>query len=154
MDPLTKEIMIKLLVAAVLGIVVGFERWYKSKPAGIRTYALVAMGSALFTILSVRGFGAGTVAFDPSRIAAQVVVGIGFIGAGLIFLRGGSVQGLTTAAGIWVSAAIGMASALGFYSVAVYTAIMTLVILWGVRFLEAKMYRPPKDHAEQPEIDD
>src|SRR3989344_4414604 len=96
-DPVAVQIAGKLALAAFLGALIGFERWFRAKPAGIRTHALVALGSALFTVLSVTGFGGFA---DPSRIASQVVVGVGFIGAGIIFLRGTSVQGLTTAAGV------------------------------------------------------
>ncbi|MEK7566863.1 MAG: MgtC/SapB family protein [Patescibacteria group bacterium] len=153
MDPLTREIMIKILLALILGLIVGFERWYKGKAAGIRTYALVSMGSALFTVLSVHGFGQsfGT---DPSRVAAQVVVGVGFIGAGLIFFRDGGVRGLTTAAGIWASSAIGMAVGVGFYSVAIYTVFLTLLILAGIRFIEKMMPRPPEKDRESSDASD
>ena len=153
MDPLTREIMVKILLALILGLIVGFERWYKGKAAGIRTYALVSMGSALFTVLSVHGFvqSFGT---DPSRIAAQVVVGVGFIGAGLIFFRDGGVRGLTTAAGIWASSAIGMAVGVGFYSVAIYTVFLTLLILAGIRFIEKIMPRPPEKDRESSDASD
>ncbi len=142
LDPLTAQMFQELLVAALLGGLVGFERWYKAKPAGIRTHALVALGSALFTILSVHGFGAFA---DPSHIAANIVVGVGFIGAGIIFLRGSSVQGLTTAAGVWTSAAIGMAAGIGFYEVAVYTAALVLLIVFAVGIIERKMPRADRN---------
>src|SRR3989338_3218948 len=108
MDPLTQEIMSRILLATILGFIIGFERFYKHKEAGIRTHALVAMGAALFTAISIFGFEGGGMR-DPARVAAQIVVGIGFIGAGLIFLKGHEVRGLTTAAGVWAAAAIGMA---------------------------------------------
>ncbi|MBI1956953.1 MAG: MgtC/SapB family protein [Candidatus Niyogibacteria bacterium] len=137
-DAQTLVIFGELALAAFLGAVIGFERWYKAKPAGIRTHALVAMGSALFTILSVHGFGGFA---DPSRVASQVVVGVGFIGAGIIFLRGTSVQGLTTAAGVWVSAAIGMAIGLGFYEVSVFTAVLAILIIFLVGIIEHRLPR-------------
>ncbi|MBI2038844.1 MAG: MgtC/SapB family protein [Candidatus Niyogibacteria bacterium] len=137
-DPATLEIFWELALAAVLGAAIGFERWYKAKPAGIRTHALVALGSALFTILSAQGFGAFA---DPSRVAAQIVTGIGFIGAGIIFLRGTSVQGLTTAAGVWVSAAIGMAVGLGFYEVSIFAALLVIFIIFLIGVIEHRLPR-------------
>ena len=145
-DPVAVQIAGKLALAAFLGALIGFERWYRAKPAGIRTHALVALGSALFTVLSVTGFGGFA---DPSRIASQVVVGVGFIGAGIIFLRGTSVQGLTTAAGVWVSAAIGMAVGLGFYQVGVYAAALVLSIVFLIGIFEQKIARK-----NQPEDDE
>ena len=145
-DPVAVQIAGKLALAAFLGALIGFERWYRAKPAGIRTHALVALGSALFTVLSVTGFGGFA---DPSRIASQVVVGVGFIGAGIIFLRGTSVQGLTTAAGVWVSAAIGMAVGLGFYQVGVYAAALVLSIVFLIGIFEQKVPRK-----NQPEDDE
>ena len=145
-DPMALEIAGELALAAALGILVGFERWYQAKPAGIRTHALVAMGSALFTILSAQGFGAFA---DPSRVASQIVTGIGFIGAGIIFLRGTSVQGLTTAAGVWVAAAIGMAVGLGFYSVAIFTAFLVVAIVFLIGLIEHRMARGGDSRDEQ-----
>lgn len=140
MDILTFRIIVQLFVAVFLGLAIGFEREYRGKPAGLRTYGLVALGAALFTIISVEGFGSGG-AFDPSRIASQVVVGVGFIGAGIIFVQGGSVHGLTTAAGLWTAAAIGMAVGIGFYAVAIYATSLTIIILWAIRKLEGRMIR-------------
>lgn len=140
-DFLTTETiwMIKqLTLAAVLGMVIGFEREHRRKPAGLRTYALVALGAALFTVLSSASV-LGT-SFDPARIAANVVVGIGFIGGGLIFMRGGHMEGLTTAAGLWATAAIGMAAGFGLSAIAVYAAILVLVVLWALRFLENQIH--------------
>lgn len=133
--------MFQIILAAFLGMAVGFEREKRGKPAGLRTHALVSMGSALFTILSVTGFASfvGNTSYDPSRIASQVVVGIGFLGAGIIFFAQNKVQGLTTAAGVWVSATIGMAVGLKFYALSVLTSILTILILWWVRSLERKM---------------
>ncbi|KKT84183.1 MAG: Mg2+ transporter-C (MgtC) family protein [Candidatus Giovannonibacteria bacterium GW2011_GWC2_44_9] len=141
-DFLTPEIiwMIKqLTLAAVLGMAIGFEREHRRKPAGLRTYTLVAIGAALFTILSSASV-LGT-AFDPARIAANIVVGIGFIGGGLIFRKGEHMEGLTTAAGLWATAAIGMAAGFGLYAIAVYATILTLLVLWALRSLENKIHQ-------------
>lgn len=116
---------IRVLIAAVLGIILGFERQRSNKDAGLRTYALVAAGSALFTVLSIEGFEAA----DTSRVAAQIVTGIGFLGAGLIFRQGVSVQGLTTAAGLWSVAAIGMAAGTGLWGLAIVVAAIILLVL-------------------------
>src|SRR3989338_6968731 len=115
-DPVLQEMMLRILLAAILGLVVGFERWYKGKAAGIRTYAFVSMGSALFTVLSIYGFG-GAYGVDPSRVAAQVVVGIGFFCAGLIFLRETEVPARPPAGVFWPPAAMGMAVGLGFSAI-------------------------------------
>ena len=116
-----------------MGAAIGFEREYHAKEAGLRTHLLVALGSCLFMILSIYGFdfmlGRDHVSFDPSRIAAQVVTGIGFIGAGTIILQKQVVRGLTTAAGLWVTAAIGLACGNGMYWVALITTVIVLVSL-------------------------
>lgn len=140
-DQTSLIMILQVFLAALLGMVIGFEREKAGKPAGIRTYMLVSMGSALFTILSVNGFNSfiGTVGYDPSRIASQIVVGIGFLGAGIIFFTKTEARGLTTAAAVWVSAAIGMAVGLKFYYLAVFTTLLTYAILWFVRELEAKL---------------
>jgi putative Mg2+ transporter-C (MgtC) family protein len=120
------EALLRLALAAALGGAIGLEREYHRKPAGLRTNMLIALGSALFSILSVElGAGAGS----PDRIAAQVVTGIGFLGAGAILRSGENVHGLTTAATIWVNAAIGMAAGLGSYVVAAVAATLTLIVL-------------------------
>jgi putative Mg2+ transporter-C (MgtC) family protein len=128
------EALVRLALAAVLGGAVGLEREYRHKPAGLRTNMLIALGSALFSILSVElGAGAGS----PDRIAAQVVTGIGFLGAGAILRSGDHIHGLTTAATIWVNAAIGMAAGLGSYTVATVAAGITLVVLVLLPWMEA-----------------
>ena len=123
----------RLLTATVLGAVIGFEREYHAKEAGIRTHLLVALGACLFMILSVYGFDfmleRDHVSFDPSRIASQVVTGIGFIGAGTIILQKQMVRGLTTAAGLWVTAAIGLACGNGMFIIAAVTTVIVLVSL-------------------------
>ncbi|GMR01692.1 MAG: hypothetical protein BMS9Abin20_0011 [Acidimicrobiia bacterium] len=116
---------VRVLIAAVIGVVLGLERQSSNKDAGPRTYALVASGSALFTVLSIEAFADA----DPSRVAAQIVTGIGFLGAGIIFRQGMSVQGLTTAAGLWSVAAIGMAAGAGLWVLAVIVAVIVLAVL-------------------------
>lgn len=131
----------QLLLASGLGALVGMEREHVGKAAGIRTFSLVCLGSALFTIISVDGFSFLTdrgISYDPSRMAGQVVLGVGFIGAGLIVFRGFRVEGLTTASGMWVAAAIGVAIGVGFYFIATFASVLVLVILYLLRRLEAK----------------
>ncbi len=122
------EIVLRLLLAAVLGAIVGFQRERAGKQAGLRTHILICVGAALFTVTSSYGFGIGS---DPSRIAAGVVVGIGFLGAGVIIHReGGIVGGLTTAATVWAVAGLGLAVGSGLYIAAsVATAIVLIALL-------------------------
>ena len=113
---MTVEFILRILAAAGMGAVIGLERELRSKEAGIRTHFLVALGSALFMIISAYGFeGAQAGRFDVARVAAQVVTGIGFLGAGVIIFQKNSVHGLTTAAGLWVTAAIGLGCGGGMY---------------------------------------
>jgi putative Mg2+ transporter-C (MgtC) family protein len=134
------EIFLRLSVAALLGSVVGLERHRSDKAAGMRTHMLVSLGAALFTIVSVHGFDREIrtmrLPLDPSRIAAQVVSGIGFLGAGTILRRNGTVLGLTTAASIWAVAAVGLATGCGLYVAAVATTILMLVVLAVVKRIE------------------
>lgn len=123
----------QLALAAVLGGIIGFEREHEHKEAGIRTHALVAMGSTLFSAISLYAVSGASV--DPSRIMSQVVVGVGFLSAGIIIFRNERVQGLTTAAGLWVCAAIGMAVAVGWYQVAVLTALIVTIVLHVMRHI-------------------
>lgn len=129
---MTLEITLRLFVALLLGGIIGIEREFRSKDAGFRTHFLVALGSALFCIVSQYGFGADLK--DSSRVAAQVVSGIGFLGAGTIIFRKNMVHGLTTAAGLWVTAAIGLACGTGMYAAA---GIATGMILLGLEVLNA-----------------
>lgn len=135
------EILTRLVVAALLGAVVGLEREYRRKPAGVRTDILVAVGTTVMTIVSVEvaRFSASSAAVDVSRIVSQVLPGIGFIGAGTILQAKGHVEGLTTAASIWLVAGIGMAVGLGLYPLAVMATVLgvvSLVILHVVRLPE------------------
>src|SRR5207253_6592361 len=140
------ESLLRLALAAVLGGLIGVERELREREAGLRTHLLVAVGSALFTIVSAYGFkefltsGANVVRADPTRIAAQIVTGIGFLGAGAIIRQGLAVRGLTTAATLWVVAAIGMASGAGYYSAAVITTVLVLVSLWPLRILAYRIF--------------
>ena len=133
------DIGLRLLLAAGLGCAIGIEREVRDREAGIRTHLLVALGSCLFTIISAYGFhsflasGEAVVRADPTRIAAQIVTGIGFLGAGAIIREGLSVRGLTTAGSLWVSAAIGMAAGAGWYVAAIGTTALTIVALWPLR---------------------
>ena len=116
----------RLIAAGVFGGALGYEREQADKPAGMRTLALVAMGAALFTLVSSMAFGQ---AAEPSRIAASIVTGIGFVGGGVIFRTGLTVVGVTTAATIWVSAAIGMATGAGMYILSVAATLLAVGVL-------------------------
>ena len=128
-------ICLKLILASFLGVVIGFERKTFGKPAGSRTYAMVALGSALFTIISLEGF-VNVANFDPTRIASQIVVGIGFIGAGLIIFHKQHIEGLTTAAALWATSAVGMAIGIGWYIIATVAAILIWIVVF-VLFLNS-----------------
>jgi putative Mg2+ transporter-C (MgtC) family protein len=134
----TLVIFLQLFLAMVLGMAVGAERSIAGKTAGMRTYALVSMGSALFIIISsiVTSAYLGVVNFDPLRVAAGVVTGIGFIGAGVIIFRETSLRGMTTAAGLWVAAGIGMAVGFQLYLIAVFAAALTLFVFTAMWFIE------------------
>ncbi|GAB6981717.1 MgtC/SapB family protein [Prevotella dentasini] len=124
------ENSLRLVVALLLGGIIGLEREFRAKDAGFRTHFLVALGAALFTIISQYGFGDGVK--DTSRVAAQVVSGIGFLGAGLIVFQKNVVRGLTTAAGLWVTAAVGMACGVGMYWTA---CLVTALVLAGLEIV-------------------
>lgn len=148
----TAELVIRLIVAALLGGLIGMERELRERYAGLRTHLLVSVGAALFTIVSVYAwkafdFGAAGVSFDPSRIAAGIVTGIGFIGAGAILRHGFFVRGLKTAASLWVAAAIGLAAGMGYYSAAVVTTVVVVVTLWPLRVLSQRLFA--RYHAEE-----
>ncbi len=132
------QIIYQLLLAAFLGALIGVEREYKGKKAGLQTYTLVALGSCLFTIISL--LLAGIDSLDSSIVTA-IAIGMGFIVAGAIFHGEGGVQGLTTAAGLWVTAAVGLAVGARFYLLAITTAFLTLIILAGFGILEGKIFR-------------
>lgn len=140
MTSLTTECLLRIAAAAVLGGLIGLEREYRAKDAGMRTHFLVALGSALFMIVSQYGFRDVLAAYekvnlDPSRIASQVVTGIGFVGAGLIIFQRSVIRGLTTAAGLWVTAAIGLTCGAGLYALAAATTALVLLCLEALHTL-------------------
>ena len=135
------EIFLQLILAAFLGGVVGLEREHKKKGAGLRTYTLVSLGAAFFTVTAFEVFNNfHTQAFDSSRIIGQIVLGIGFIGGGLIIHKEMQIQGLTTAAGLWVVAGIGAAVGAKIYLPAIFVAILSLIILAGLRKVEKRFF--------------
>ncbi|MEE9366319.1 MAG: MgtC/SapB family protein [Dehalococcoidales bacterium] len=125
--PIELEMVLRLLLAAALGAIIGYQRERAGKQAGLRTHILISVGAALISLLSIYGFGAAS---DPARVAAGVVVGVGFLGAGVILHRqGGIVAGLTTAATIWVVAGIGLAAGTGLYIIAAVATALVLGVL-------------------------
>ncbi len=133
------EIIIRLAIAVGLGLLIGAERLLVKEAAGMKTHALVSLGAAVFVVISEMiafKYGGGIAGFDPSRIASQVIVGIGFLGAGSIILHGGRLVGLTTAGGLWVTAGIGMAAGFGFYGLAIVATLLVLFILLAVNLFE------------------
>ncbi|HXF95394.1 MAG TPA: MgtC/SapB family protein [Gemmatimonadales bacterium] len=137
-EVLRLDLLLQLVLATVLGGAVGLERELSGKPAGLRTNILICMGSVIFTQLSLTLGGAGA---DPTRVAAQIVTGVGFIGAGTILHARGAVVGLTSAATIWVVAAIGVALGAGYYLEALGTTILVLLVLQGLRWVEGFLER-------------
>jgi putative Mg2+ transporter-C (MgtC) family protein len=139
------DALLRLSVACALGAAIGFEREIRDREAGIRTHLLVSLGAALFTVVSAYGFhaflasGDNIVRTDPTRIAAQIVTGIGFLGAGAIIREGLSIRGLTTAATLWVVAAIGMACGAGYYWPAAAATVLTILALWPLRLLAYRL---------------
>lgn len=135
------DIILRLLIAAVLGGIIGYERESFHKPAGLRSHVFVSLGSALFTILAISGFTHlyEVTSIDPTRIVAAILTGVGFIGAGVIIHRSDHhVEGITTAATLWVSAGIGIATALDHYLTAVTTVLISLVVLLGLERIKPK----------------
>ncbi|MEO8852763.1 MAG: MgtC/SapB family protein [Ginsengibacter sp.] len=138
------EILFRLFLAALFGALVGLERERKDWTAGMRTHMMVCLGSALIMLVSTYGFsdilGTPNVVLDPSRIAAQVVSGIGFIGAGtILFMRQGRIRGLTTASGLWTVAAIGLATGGGMYFAAGAATVLAIIILWALQPIENRI---------------
>ena len=146
---LSLELVGRLVLAGALGALIGAEREYRAKTAGTRTHFLVALGSALLMIVSQYGFMdpavAGTHTADAARVAAQIVSGIGFLGAGTILVQKHVVHGLTTAAGMWVAAGIGMASAGGLYAIAIVATVLSLVGLELFGFIRFRRRRRKDD---------
>ena len=123
---LDAQMFLRLLIAVVLGALVGYERERAGKSAGVRTHGMVCLGAALFAVVSVYGFGG---VGDPARVAAQIVTGIGFLGAGAILHQSSGVQGLTTAASLWVTAALGLAVGVGMLVMSLATAVLVFLLL-------------------------
>lgn len=142
--------VVRVIIAFLLGAVVGFERERVNQPAGLRTHMLVAAGAACFSIASVYGFDTLQKEADLARVAANIVSGVGFLGAAAIFRTGSSVRGLTTAAGIWITAAIGMLAGLGLIVLAVTTTVLT----WGTLFMlkSLPIRHNPTAHMGEPSI--
>ena len=132
------ELFFRLIAAAVLGAAIGIERQARDQPAGMRTHLLVSVGSAAFTILSIYGFQAP--GSDPSRVAAQIVTGIWFLGAGAILKFGFNVRGLTTAASLWAVAAVGMGAGAGAWGVAIGTTVIVILSLGPLRLVEHRLF--------------
>ena len=136
------ELILRIALAGLLGGLVGLEREFSDQPAGFRTHILVSFGAALFTIVGAYGVadfyagGENVVRFDPTRIAAQVVTGIGFLGAGAILRQGITIRGLTTAASLWVTAAIGLAAGLGYFEGALAVSLGALLVLYPIKQIE------------------
>ena len=140
------DILIRLVLASMFGGLIGLERERKDWAAGLRTHMMVSVGSCLIMIVSSFGFsdilGTANVSLDPSRVASQVITGIGFIGAGtILFIKQGTIRGLTTASGLWTVAAIGLATGGGLYFAAGATTIIALIILWAIKPLEERFSR-------------
>jgi putative Mg2+ transporter-C (MgtC) family protein len=140
------ELTFRIGLAAGLGAAIGLERELREREAGLRTHLLVALGSALFTLVSAYAWSDWSfsnrsgIVFDPTRIAAQIVTGVGFLGAGAIIRQGLTVRGLTTAATLWAVAAIGMAVGAGYYSAAIITTVVVIVSLWPLRVLAYRVF--------------
>ncbi|MBC9785074.1 MgtC/SapB family protein [Heliobacterium chlorum] len=135
--PLYDEITQRLLLSLLLGFIMGYQRTKHHKPGGVRTHALVALGSCLMTLVGGYGFTENEVVHDPLRVAAQIVSGVGFIGAGIIYRQGANyIVGLTTAAAIWVAAGLGIACGAGLYYPAFLTTFLVMVLFQSHRWLE------------------
>jgi len=140
------QIMLRLTLSVILGGLIGLERQLHRSHAGLRTHILVSLGSCLIMLTSLYVFDIyiGKASVDPSRIAAGIVTGIGFLGAGTIMQDKQGVRGLTTAASLWVVAGIGLATGVGFYTASMFTTILALVVLFFLRYLENLMIKGPK----------
>lgn len=144
------DFAVRLVVAAGMGMALGVERELREQAAGLRTHILVAIGACLFTIVSAYGFEGfeGSAPVDPSRVAAQIVTGIGFLGAGAIMREGLSVRGLTTAASLWITAAVGMAVGVGMYWASGVAVAITIVSLLALRPFRRRL----RGRAERPNL--
>lgn len=148
-------ILMRILFSVILGSVIGFEREMTNKSAGLRTQIMVCLGSCLFTILSIYGFSTAVTLYpigDPSRVAAQIITGIGFIGAGTVLRQGLTVTGLTTASTLWIVAAIGMACGCGKLDIAVVSTVLAFAILVLIRFVEMRFISGNLKHLKKVKI--
>ncbi|MFE0026474.1 MgtC/SapB family protein [Amycolatopsis sp. NPDC059021] len=150
----TAEMVLRLATGVGLGIVIGVERQYRARMAGLRTNALVAAGATLFVLLSSYGFGGLAGTADPTRVAAQIVSGIGFLGAGVILRDGLSIRGLNTAATLWCSAAVGSLAGAGLYSVAAAGTVVVVAVNLALRPLGRAIDRRPESGDETPSVYD
>ena len=149
------EAGLRLVVALFLGAVIGWEREARGRPAGLRTHMMVSLGSAAFTLAGLallgeyaRGEEVGGVRADPLRVLSGIVGGVGFLGAGAIIQAGGQVRGMTTAAGLWVVAAVGLAVGSGLYAIAAFVTVLSLATLLLMRTLEERVFESGDDGAE------
>lgn len=146
----TLEMLLRIGAGMGLGTVIGLERQYRARMAGLRTNALVAVGSTLFVLLSAHGFVGDSGTADPTRVAAQIVSGIGFLGAGVILRDGLSVRGLNTAATLWCAAAVGALCGVGLFSVAAAGTVVVVAVNVALRFVGRVVDRRPENGGEQP----
>ncbi len=137
--------VVRLLLALAVGAAIGLERERRGRPAGLRTFILVALGSCLYMLVGIYVAGTNDRG-DPGRVAAQVVTGIGFLGGGLLVRTGDTVRGLTTSAGIWAVAALGLAAGAGMYFITVVGTVLVLVVLAILRELEAKYFKTKEEN--------
>ncbi|MCK5590961.1 MAG: MgtC/SapB family protein [Candidatus Pacebacteria bacterium] len=142
------DVVIRLILAMLLGCLVGSERLFAGKTASMRTYSLVSLGSTVYVVVSllVTNQYIQITSFDPLRMASQVVVGVGFLGAGLIVFKDSKLNGLTTAAGLWLSAAVGVAVGYGLFELAIMASFLTLFIFVVLGFLKKKLQKMPSLH--------
>lgn len=141
------DIFIRLILALLLGSLLGVERLFAGKTAGMRTYSLVSMGSAVFVLVGLEVtqwfLSVGHFSFDPMRMGSQIVVGVGFLGAGLIIFRDEKIWGLTTAAGLWLAASVGIAAGFGLFEIAILATLLTLFIFTVLGFIKKKLEQAP-----------
>jgi putative Mg2+ transporter-C (MgtC) family protein len=135
------QIIYQLLLSVFLGSLLGIERKYKKKEAGLQTYSLVCLGTCVFTIVTLKINDLFIGSFDILRIIQAVAIGIGFIGAGVIFQHSSGVIGLTTASGLWVTSAVGVAVGIGLYTLAIFATFLSLVVFVGFGLLEFKLFK-------------
>ncbi|KKU82221.1 MAG: MgtC/SapB transporter [Parcubacteria group bacterium GW2011_GWA1_47_8] len=164
-DAHTTDIILKLVLALLLGMLIGLERSIAGKTAGMRTYGLVALGAALFSIVGILasgGYESAVALTNSTRFASQIITGIGFIGAGLVIFKQARVSGVTTAAGIWIAAGVGMAVGYGFYTLAIAATVLSLfslTILWFVenrltKFVRSSVFPGQQNDTLHKELDD